>query len=188
MDILSSRPNDSRFKHGNVKPSERGTIPRRYPAPQRENEAVFLYVAYCRGYAKIGISLEPRKRIGSMQTNCPFPIELLASYSLSSDNATVAERAAMVALEACHWYGEWFKCTRNHVLYVVAQVLKEFPAYDGPLANAQPRSRFPLRARPIITPDGVFESATAAAARYGVSRQAVYAKAARGSGGWRFKL
>ena len=179
-------------------PGQRGKPPMSRGKPSghngRHGHAVFVYAAYCKGYAKIGISEDPKTRVRNMQCGCPFPIELLTSVPLAKDAAVAAEMSIMDGLNAAHWFGDWFKCTRNQALYAIERGVSVFSGADVPPIKGTeikpPRlhpTRHPSLRRRIITPDGIFESSADAAERYGISRQAAHQKATRKSQGWRFE-
>lgn len=149
----------------------------------KNGNLVYLYVAYCKGYAKIGISEDPKARIRSMQSGCPFPIELLSIFPLSQKDAIAAEQASLTALNSAHWLSDWFKCTKNHALYAATQASSLYSVASVP----PPKVRHFRRARKISTPDGPFPSSTAAAKHYGVSKQAIHNRCKVGKNGWSFE-
>ena len=143
---------------------------------------VHLYVAYCKGYAKIGITEAVKTRIAGMQSGCPFQIELLRSWSLTKSDAIEAESKALLSLDSAHWFGDWFKCSRATALYAASSAVKGMKL-QASLEKSQLLERV---ARRIETPEGTFRSAAAAAKHFGVSRQAVSSKVSRRVKGWSF--
>lgn len=150
---------------------------------------VFLYAAYCKGYAKIGISEDPKTRVNNMQGGCPFPVELLVMYPLSPVDAVTAERAAQEMLDDVHWHNEWFKCSRAmalHAVYVAKTTIQETCS----LPVKRVFLKLPKRGRPtfnIKTPDGCFDSAASAAAHYKKSRQRIHQLVQKGKNGWGYR-
>lgn len=161
-----------------VLPSNRGSR----STIKRPKDAV-LYAAYCKGYGKIGVTTGfAERRIDSMQTGCPFLIELLEQWIVPNSEAGKAEHAAMRELEHLHHFGEWFRCTRREVMYVVRKAAK---LVGGNLPPATIQELPPgTRARPVATPKGVFISISAAANYYRVSKQAIWSKI--GMPGWSY--
>ncbi len=158
----------------------------------KSGKPVFLYVAYCKGFAKIGISEAPKSRVQNMQGSCPFRIELLTSHPLSQADAIAAEQAAMTSLASDHWFGDWFKCSRNRGLYAAALACKPYEAAlvaqkrDMRVLSRRTDPRFPGRVRKVATPDGIFPSATAASKHHGLTRQGVHLRAQKQTHGFSF--
>lgn len=148
--------------------------------------AVFLYAAYCKGFAKLGISEDPKCRVRSMQSGNPFPIELLGMVALDQVRAIEAEHQAMLMLDDVHWVGEWFKCSRNRARYVVQSATRDVIGPPSSPVKGIKGPRFFKQGRRVETPDGRFASSAAAALHYGISRQGIYLRLKVGREGWRF--
>ncbi len=84
---------------------------------------VSLYVLYCRGYAKIGLSTDVKKRTGNIQAACPFPVNVIFQYSMPKKRAMKAEIETMLELDAFHFHHDWFKCSRGHAIYAAQKVV-----------------------------------------------------------------
>ncbi len=155
---------------------------------------VFLYIAYCKGHAKVGLSQRPQARLMQMQNGCPFPIELLASIPLSEADAPKAEHATLLALSERHAIGDWFKCPRSQALHAAYTASRVFTAPGLPIkpprstSTGGPRGRPPKggRSRSIVTPHGNFPSLQAAATHLNITRQAVESRLRRKSPGWEY--
>lgn len=108
-------------------PKERPKAPA-YPITlaQRKNPEtpVFLYVMYCKGFAKIGITENVRTRVTSMQGGNPFPIEVIYAVPLRREVAIEAEQQALLALSDVHWLSDWFKTSRSHARFVVQSIVR----------------------------------------------------------------
>ena len=160
------------------------------PGSDKPGAVFYLYIAYCKGLAKIGVTQNPKLRISNMQGGNPFLIELIYSVGLSRDMAAVAEEGAILELNDAHWLGDWFKVSRSHARFVVTKVVKKLQADGGSFegrAGHRENDAFPGMRRKVVSPEGeVFESCTAAAASIGVSRQAMFVRVANGWKGWKY--
>lgn len=167
-------------------PSARGRASTYAGGRQANNGGpVYLYAAYCKGFGKVGLSEDPRKRQMAMQSSCPFPVEMLAAFPMSKDDAKAAELEAIEALSGLHWFGDWFKCTRAEVRFVVQKQAEKRTLVAPIMGFGQSRAIVP---RGVIGPDGtVYATCALAAKAQGISRQAMYLRVNRGSSGWRWK-
>lgn len=150
----------------------------------RAGQTVFLYAAYCRGFAKIGLSQDPKRRIAGMQSGCPFLIELLEAHPLAKADAEQAEFVAAKYLQQSHAHGEWFKCSKPTARFAVLHAARQF---ERVIPTGGPR-RPDLRSnmlKAVATPDGVFRSMKEAAAHYGVTNACISLRVARKVPGWR---
>lgn len=103
-----------------IRPADRGaTSPY---GPRSGVVRVAVYVAYCHGYIKIGLSQHPEYRISSMRGFCPFPITLLAAWWLPADKSSAVEASVMRALGEFHHIGEWFRCSKAEALYTAEKI------------------------------------------------------------------
>lgn len=146
---------------------------------KRAASATHLYAAYCKGFAKIGLADDPKSHLASMQSGCPFPIELLGAIPLDQEAAAAAEQAALASLNDATWHGDWCRTTRNHARFVLHDVTATAESLADP-------PRFHRRGRPIRTPSGDFASSADAARVLGVTKQAIHRKAISGVSGWAF--
>lgn len=155
-----------------------------------QGKQIFLYVAHCKGYAKIGITDNLKTRISAMQGGNPFPIEIIYSIALKKEIAVEAEHQTMLALNEKHWFGDWFKASKSHAKYVAQSVVGKVQQYKKPeLANIQDRSilKVPGMKRRVYGPNGeCFESCAKAAEFVGISRQAMHMRILNKWQGWRW--
>lgn len=71
-----------------------------------------IYVIQCNGSSgpvKIGQSKKPLKRIRGIQTNNPYPLELLKTVSIPFNKATEIESSIHAKFSEFNIMGEWFK-------------------------------------------------------------------------------
>ena len=150
---------------------------------------VYLYAAYCKKFAKIGITENPKNRVCVMQSGNPFLVELLCFFPLPVADAMAAEREVMLALSDVHWFGDWFTCSRSHARFVVQSVFRKFEANPtGNLVRPQfVMAKAPGLRRQVRGPDGViFESCSKAAEHLGITRQAMSIRLAKRQGDWKW--
>ena len=69
------------------------------------NTSKYLYAIRCGEYFKIGVTDNVERRVKDMESNCPYPIEIL--YVM--DNEQGAEAMYHEIFEYRHHRGEWFK-------------------------------------------------------------------------------
>lgn len=81
------------------------------PTRRAAKRPQFVYIIQCNGDdgpLKIGIAVDPQRRLSELRIGCPYPMQLLG-YSPDID-PDMAERR----LHAAHWkrriHGEWFDC------------------------------------------------------------------------------
>ena len=71
-------------------------------------------------FLKIGYSINPLSRLSSIQTACPFELELLAHFP-----GTLQDEIAIMSLFArYHIRGEWFRCHPKILDYVDSRTRK----------------------------------------------------------------
>lgn len=68
------------------------------------------------GYVKIGYSKNPIKRIGSIQTGCPFKLEIIYTERGSFE----IEKAYQDGFKEYCTYGEWFKIEGDLQLHILS--------------------------------------------------------------------
>lgn len=91
-------------------------VPNWSPQP----EIVFLYVATCEGFCKVGVSASPTKRIAGMQTESPFAVRLIATRRVHRLGASAGELFAHQLLEAVAHRGEWFRCSTEEAVRAIS--------------------------------------------------------------------
>jgi hypothetical protein len=144
---------------------------------------IYLYVVYCHGHAKIGISANPKTRIGAMRSGCPLPMHLSVSYPLARMDALEAEKKALIALEHYHKIGEWYECTENEALVVVSSIVSAYS--QAPVPPTPPKKTWDRnRSRMVQTQDKIFNSVTETAIYYKISKQAVSLRIKKGYQNW----
>ena len=185
-----SAPRVAKRKPGWIDPKDRKPSERN-PAGRHTGSGkyiVFLYVVACEDFVKIGISERPDLRVCAMRTGCPFPIELLAHHPLSPEDAVAAETAVLLSLEPFHSTGDWFRCSQELALSRAARSVEgmEPPRGLSFKGERQPRARHNSNRRPVMTPAGRFESATLAAAHFGISKIWAFKQAQLERNGWRY--
>lgn len=79
-----------------------------------------------RRHVKIGISLEPKKRLKGVQTGCPFTLRLAGTWR--TDRAREIEKKAHGLLAKYRWAGEWFDVPRQVAVLVVGMLVAANPA------------------------------------------------------------
>lgn len=89
------------------------------------NATVFLYLAKCQGFIKLGVTQSPKLRISAMQGGCPWPIELVATFPVSGLVAPEIEHKVQLLLDDKHHFGEWFKCSKTEALHAVHKAMSE---------------------------------------------------------------
>ena len=178
-----------RSGHRSRPPKERGGSG--YPTPicrwGRTNQPrpLYLYVVYCKEFAKIGVTENIKTRVSAMQGGNPYLIELIHSVALEKEIAIKAENAVMLELNDVHWFGDWFKTSRSHARFVVDSVVKKLQA--KPAESEAASVKYPGMKRKVIAPDGrVFDSCAQAAAAVGISRQAMHMRLFKQFLGWKW--
>ena len=86
------------------------------------------------GYYKIGVSNNPEKRLNSVQTGCPFRIELINVYEETKQwPAYRLEHELHIAFRAYNTYGEWFKFTdseyellKDEIAHILSTTQKKY--------------------------------------------------------------
>ncbi|HDZ14843.1 hypothetical protein LCGC14_1411960 [marine sediment metagenome] len=72
----------------------------------------YLYIINCVGtdYYKIGVSDRPKSRVVTLQTGCPYCLELVKKYAFKTKlEAYAAEAVTHRVLNDHLVHGEWFK-------------------------------------------------------------------------------
>ena len=88
----------------------------------------FVYVIQCQDFVKFGIADDVRGRLSNMQTGCPFPLKLLASWPCKDAKNT--ERRLHKLFRQFHLRGEWFKVPED--LLAVVITLKDITQLPPP--------------------------------------------------------
>jgi hypothetical protein len=145
------------------------------------------FLAACQGYVIFGVAENPATRIREWQQGNPFPIKLLASWLVPPTARvrllTDVERAFPGRLPRSDWFRMDAELAEQTVNAMVTRAGgKVWRSRRKPVA-ALPELR---RLRPVVTPNGRFTSANAAAIGLGISRQAVTQNLLRRAEGWRY--
>lgn len=84
-------------------------------------------------YVKIGIAREPKKRLASLASGNPMPLELLFSIATTEDGGFLgsvqdgqAEIEIHTELEPLRVRGEWFELTQSRVDSVIKELTERF--------------------------------------------------------------
>jgi Meiotically up-regulated gene 113 len=151
-----------------------------------------LYVVYCEGFAKIGVTGANLKgRISELQNGCPFPIECIAGWTIPSKDAHIVEYNANVILNDSHHFGDWFRCSREaaraaaeaaakfvggtswRIQDAKARQMRATPAVNmASITIAPDTAKKSARSKSVSTERGEYPSVAAAARAHGISRQA----------------
>lgn len=68
-------------------------------------------------FCKIGrTSKSPYKRLRTLQTGCPFPLQIALALHLPEGAAAFVEERLHGELDAFHIRGEWFRLTRTQIV------------------------------------------------------------------------
>lgn len=86
---------------------------------------IYIYAVECGPFIKFGISWSPKKRVQTMRGNCPYPIEIVASYPLPGNIAADVEQEAMHALVEHHHSGEWFECPADKAASMLEGLVRD---------------------------------------------------------------
>lgn len=68
-------------------------------------------------YIKIGVSVNPKKRLFELQTGCPFKLHIISSFDLRSisKSSFEIEKALHKILKPFSTYGEWFEISAYQI-------------------------------------------------------------------------
>lgn len=78
---------------------------------QRKNPVRFLYVIQCYEAVKIGIALDPVRRLTVLKTANPFDVRLVSTWIGPTEVIVNAEPAVHDRLRHLRIRGEWFYCS-----------------------------------------------------------------------------
>jgi excisionase family DNA binding protein len=84
--------------------------------PEKRNPYEFVYLIVCMKVYKIGLASNVAKRIASIQTSCPGPIELV--HTIPTNDAHRAEGFLHRLFKMRRSHGEWFKLTPTDVRFI----------------------------------------------------------------------
>ena len=84
-------------------------------------KAGWIYLIKCHEFYKVGIADDVKARLSSMQTGCPYPLELIEAWR--SNNASKEEKAIHALLSRYNVRGEWFMLPPE----LVSQLLRQKP-------------------------------------------------------------
>lgn len=101
-----------------------------------------VYFIQCNGAdgpVKIGIAVDPQRRLSELRIGCPYPMELLATAVV--EDADLAERRLHMRFAARRIHGEWFEC--HPQLLEIARAIAREAVMDkvGDLLSAIPARR-----------------------------------------------
>jgi Meiotically Up-regulated Gene 113 (MUG113) protein len=100
---------------GNDDPDTRsrdsGAIPVGQGGETKRKRRQAVYFIQCNGDdgpVKIGIAVDPNRRLSELRIGCPYPMRLLGVGAFP--DADLAERALHARFHNARIHGEWFKC------------------------------------------------------------------------------
>lgn len=96
--------------------------------------AVYIVEAVGTELVKIGFSSDPERRVKSMRTQCPFPIEVLACV----EGDRVREKLFHRKFRHLRTSGEWFKKTPEVVAFAKALGTDAYGIVEEPIAPLPP--------------------------------------------------
>jgi hypothetical protein len=88
-------------------------------SPAADPAPTFIYILRAGRFVKVGVSGAAESRAASLQTGCPYKIEVFASVPANSWVAFRAERAAHIRMRDRAAHGEWFRIAPTAALHVV---------------------------------------------------------------------
>jgi len=96
---------------------------------ERETEAGVIYFVGSmeHGWCKIGKTVNLRRRVATMQTGCPFTIDVL--HYIKTDDTLKAERVQHRKFNKHRIRGEWFNIEGNLKDYLTLRIIKGDCAY-----------------------------------------------------------
>lgn len=83
--------------------------------PPPDPSLLFVYIAECAGYHKVGISRDVEHRIAQLNWNGPFDVRLVMWRRYPDEMAKYCETAAHRLLQPHHRKGEWFHADETTV-------------------------------------------------------------------------
>lgn len=90
---------------------------------------VYIIGKDANGPVKVGFSTNHKKRIASIQSSNPSPLQTLKIYRLGIENASKLERAIHHNLISKRIEGEWFSCSLSDVVKIVDIIRKETKSF-----------------------------------------------------------
>lgn len=76
----------------------------------------WIYFMECGKFIKIGRAINPRTRLGGIQSGCPYPIKFLAAF----EGEEAMEKEMQDSFIDCHHRGEWYHATDDLYAFVGA--------------------------------------------------------------------
>jgi hypothetical protein len=84
-----------------------------------------LYLMEAREFVKIGIAINPIRRLKGIQSGCPLPVRLARAWSVSDDYyALLSEKVAHETLGKWRVQGEWFELGAQSVIAVLRDIVE----------------------------------------------------------------
>ncbi|MCJ2080159.1 GIY-YIG nuclease family protein [Methylobacterium sp. J-090] len=91
------------------------------------------------GPVKIGVAVDPAKRLRVLRTGTPFPLRLAHVEMIdASIHAIAVERAAHTLLAAAHAHGEWFHVSVEDALTAVQAAIREVQSREPAQVRGPP--------------------------------------------------
>jgi hypothetical protein len=104
---------------------------------------VYIIGSKPNGPVKVGFSTNHKQRLGYLQTGFHLKLHLIKSWNLTYENAKFLERAAHKELISKKLQGEWFNCTPDYAIALIANIIiktkkcRDWSAYK-PAINTMP--------------------------------------------------
>ena len=98
-----------------------------FSAPRCDGLNQFVYILSAGGRVKIGRARDVPRRIKAIQVGCPFEIEpVLAWGRIDPPTAAGIESGIHGMMRATRSYGEWFSCTEEQAVSLLASICGSF--------------------------------------------------------------
>ncbi|MBI2925457.1 MAG: GIY-YIG nuclease family protein [Verrucomicrobia bacterium] len=98
---------ENRGKEDRLSPEARAFLEsKKTPPKPPPSYSSLVYLIHGSGHYKIGIAIDVRKRLQSIKTSCPFPVEIVKAWQ--SEDASAVERILHKRFTAHRVNGEWF--------------------------------------------------------------------------------
>jgi hypothetical protein len=87
----------------------------------------YIYILHAGGFIKVGRAGDVSARIRQLQCGCPSKIELVVTFGkLPAQEAGDVERGIHFRLRRARSHGEWFSCTPDQAVSLLAAVCVSF--------------------------------------------------------------
>ena len=104
-------------------PAERFSFPTAARSVDRLFRRLSIYVAVCGEYTKVGIAIDPDKRIKALSASVPWDVELVWSREGYDHLVRAVERYVHDRLAAMHHKSEWFSVEPEAAIEVCTRIM-----------------------------------------------------------------